>query len=84
MKEEFEIDERFDSIEFKLNLIQQNSEFYLQVLQEENSSTVELIIITLICLEGLLMIVEMSGLGEAFFKSWLAGSDFADSLRPRT
>ena len=84
LKEEFEIDERFDSIEFKLNLIQQNSEFYLQVLQEENSSTVELIIITLICLEGLLMIVEMSGLGEAFFKSWLAGSDFADSLRPRT
>ena len=71
LKEEFEIDERFENIEFKLNLIQENSEFFLQVLQEENASTVEWIIISLICLEGVLMIVEMSGLGQAFFQSWL-------------
>lgn len=83
LKEEFEIEERFESIEFKLNLIQQNSEFFLQILQEENSSTLEWIIIALICLEGVLMIVEMSGLGEAFFQSWLSDSALAMSHLPQ-
>ena len=85
LKEEFEIDERFECIEYKLNLIQENSEFFLQILQEENASTVEWIIIALICLEGVLMIVEMSGLGQVFFQNWLLAdsSILTDSLLPR-
>jgi uncharacterized Rmd1/YagE family protein len=67
MKEEFEIDDRFDHIEFKLNLIQQNAKFFLEVLQHQKSSNLEWVIVILITLECGLMCVEMSGMGEAFF-----------------
>ena len=74
LKDEFELEEQFENIEFKLRLIQQNAKFFLQMLHEENSHTVEWIIIALIVLEGALMIVEMSGLGEIFFQRLLSGN----------
>ena len=67
MREEFDIDRRFDYIEFKLNLIQQNAKFFLQVLANQKSDSLEYIIIVLISLECVLMCIEMSGLGEPLF-----------------
>ena len=67
MKEEFEIDDRFDHIEFKLNLIQQNAKFFLEVLQSQNSNSLEWIIVWLIGIECVIMCVDMSGLGPSVF-----------------
>ncbi len=51
-------------IEFKLNLIQQNAKFFLEVLHAQKSNTLEWVIIMLISLECVLMILDMSGWGE--------------------
>jgi len=64
MKDEFEIDGRFEHIEFKLNLIQQNAKFFLEILQSQKSNALEWIIIVLIAFECVLMILEMSGIGS--------------------
>lgn len=69
MKSEFDIDMRFEHIEFKLNLIQQNAKFFLEVLSQQKSNTLEWIIIVLIMFECVLMCMEMSGVGEHFFGS---------------
>ena len=50
-------------IEFKLNLIQQNSKFFLEVLHAQKSNTLEWVIIVLIGFECVLMILDMSGAG---------------------
>ena len=68
MKIEFDIDQRFEHIEFKLNLIQQNAKFFLEVMAENKSNTLEWIIIILILFECILMCLEMSGAGPAFFE----------------
>ena len=67
MKHEFEIENRFEDIEFKLNLIQQNAKFFLEILHNQKTDTLEWIIIVLIAFECILMILEMSGLGEGLF-----------------
>ncbi|KAL3938700.1 MAG: hypothetical protein SGBAC_006433, partial [Bacillariaceae sp.] len=72
MKFEFDIDMRFEQIEFKLNLIQTNAKFFLEVLSEQKSNTLEWIIIVLILFECILMCAEMSGAGEVFFASMAA------------
>eukprot|EP00555_Chaetoceros_dichaeta_P015117 CAMPEP_0198262072 /NCGR_PEP_ID=MMETSP1447-20131203/10638_1 /TAXON_ID=420782 /ORGANISM="Chaetoceros dichaeta, Strain CCMP1751" /LENGTH=504 /DNA_ID=CAMNT_0043950173 /DNA_START=149 /DNA_END=1662 /DNA_ORIENTATION=+ len=64
MKDEFEIDGRFEHIEFKLNLIQQNAKFFLEILQSQKSNALEWIIIVLIAFECVLMILDMSGIGS--------------------
>lgn len=76
MKEEFEIDSRFEQIEFKLNLIQQNAKFFLEVLQSQKSNSLEWIIVVLIGLECVIMCIDMSGMGQTLFQymslpSWL-------------
>jgi uncharacterized Rmd1/YagE family protein len=65
LKSEFEIDERFDMIEFKLSLIQDNAKFFLEVLQSQKSNNLEWIIVFLITVECFLMCVEMSGFSES-------------------
>lgn len=67
LKEEFEIDQRFEHIEFKLNLIEQNAKFFLEVLTHNKSTSQEWIIIVLIAFEATLMCLEMSGYGPTFF-----------------
>jgi uncharacterized Rmd1/YagE family protein len=67
MKEEFDIYQRFEHIEFKLNLIQQNAKFFLEVLANQKSNSLEWIIIILIMFECGLMCLEMSGAGEVAF-----------------
>uniref|UniRef100_A0A7S1Z1N5 DUF155 domain-containing protein n=1 Tax=Ditylum brightwellii TaxID=49249 RepID=A0A7S1Z1N5_9STRA len=71
MKEEFEIEDRFEHIEFKLNLIQQNAKFFLEVLHAQKTNSLEWIIIVLISFECSLMCLEMSGLGGTFFQAIL-------------
>lgn len=65
LKEEFEIDSRFDHIEFKLNLIQNNAKFFLEVLQSQKSNTLEWIIVVLIAMECVIMTADMAGVGES-------------------
>lgn len=67
MRKEFDLDERFKHIEFKLNLIQQNAKFFLEVLHAQKSNTLEWVIIVLISFECVLMCLDMSGLGAQFF-----------------
>jgi uncharacterized Rmd1/YagE family protein len=67
MREEFDIDQRFEHIEFKLNLIQQNAKFFLEVLANQKSNSLEWIIIVLIMFECVLMCMEMSGAGSVVF-----------------
>jgi uncharacterized Rmd1/YagE family protein len=67
MREEFDIDQRFEHIEFKLNLIQQNAKFFLEILAHQKSNMLEWIIIVLISFECVLMCMEMSGVGGIFF-----------------
>jgi uncharacterized Rmd1/YagE family protein len=59
MREEFDIDQRFEHIEFKLDLIQQNAKFFLEILAHQKSNSLEIIIIVLIAFECILMIAEM-------------------------
>lgn len=63
LKEEFELDERFSHVTFKLNLIQQNAKFFLDILHNKKSNTLEWIIIVLIGFECALMCLDMSGIG---------------------
>jgi len=67
MREEFDIDRRFEHIEFKLNLVQENAKFFLEVLANKKSNSLEWIIIVLILLECVLMCIEMSGMGGPLF-----------------
>lgn len=67
MKEEFDIEQRFEHIEFKLNLIQQNAKFFLEVMAHQKSNSLEWIIIVLISFECILMCMEMSGAGPTVF-----------------
>jgi len=67
LRDEFEIESRFDHIEFKLDLIQQNAKFFLEVLHSQKSNSLEWCILILILFECVLMIMEMSGFGEIFF-----------------
>ena len=60
LRDEFEIEDRFRKIEFKLNLIQQNSKFFLEVLATDKSNTLEWIIIILISIEIAVMTVEIA------------------------
>lgn len=67
LREEFEILERFEHIEFKLDLIQQNAKFFMEVLHNQKSYALEWTIAALISFECLLMILEMSGSGAPMF-----------------
>lgn len=57
-------------IEFKLNLIQENAKFFLEVMHSQKSNTLEWVIIVLISFECVLMILDMSGWGERMLSGW--------------
>lgn len=64
-----ELDDRFENIEFKLNLIQNNAKFFLEVLHHQKSNNLEWIIVALILAECVLMCIEMSGMGHVLFSA---------------
>ncbi|KAH7442775.1 hypothetical protein KP509_02G001100 [Ceratopteris richardii] len=51
LREEYELDERFESFDFKVEIIQHNVRFFLEVLQNRKSNSLEWIIIFLIAAE---------------------------------
>ena len=57
MKDEFEIALKFDRLEYKLNLIQQNAKFFLELKHHEKSNSFEWIIMVLITFECVLMVL---------------------------
>jgi len=59
LREEFEVDRRFKNVDFKLNLIQHNCEFFLDIIQNERSDNLEWIIIALISVEICLSLYEI-------------------------
>jgi uncharacterized Rmd1/YagE family protein len=69
MIKEFELDDRFELIQFKLDLIQENSKLFLEVIQHQKSASLEWIIVVLILFECILMCLEMSGQGSVLFDS---------------
>lgn len=69
MRSEFEIESRFENLEFKLNLIQQNAKFFLEILHNSKSQTLEWVIIILITFECIIMLMDMSGLGPSVLGS---------------
>lgn len=69
MTVEFDIDDRFELIQFKLDLIQQNSKLFLEVIQHQKSASLEYIIVVLIGFECVLMCLDMSGQGAVMFET---------------
>lgn len=69
LKSEFELEERFDQISYKLQLIQDNAKFFLDVLQSQKSNSLEWIIVILISVECVIMCTDMSGYGEVVFST---------------
>jgi uncharacterized Rmd1/YagE family protein len=70
LKSEFEIEDRFENIEFKLDMIQQNAKFFMEVLHNQKSNKLEWIIIVLIGVECVLMFMDMSGTGTTFLSGF--------------
>lgn len=68
MTTEFDIDDRFELIQFKLDLIQQNSKLFLEVIHHQKSASVEWVIVGLIGVECVLMCLDMSGQGSVMFE----------------
>ena len=51
LREEFEVEPRFSNLKYKLNLIQDNTKFFLEVMHNQKSNMLEWIIIVLISAE---------------------------------
>ena len=60
LRKDFELEDRFDHLDYKLNLIQTQVKFYLEILQNRKSDTLEWIIIVLISMEILVSLYDMS------------------------
>ena len=59
LKHDFEIQQRFNALETKLTLMQQSTEFLLEVLHNQKSDKLEWIIIILIMVEVIISLVEL-------------------------
>lgn len=59
MRDDFEFNERFHALEFKLTHVQEQTKFFLEVLHNQKSDKLEWIIIILITFEILLGLYEM-------------------------
>jgi uncharacterized membrane protein len=75
------LDDRFENIEFKLNLIHNNAKFFLEVMHHQKANNLEWIIVVLILAECILMCIEMSGYGEALFHSIVSVVPFLAPLQ---
>ncbi|CEF98343.1 Protein of unknown function DUF155 [Ostreococcus tauri] len=60
LRQDFELEERFQDLDYKLNLIQTQVKFYLEILQNRKSDALEWIIIVLISLEICVSLYDMS------------------------
>ena len=51
LREEFEVESRFNNLKYKLNLIQDNTKFFLEIMHNQKSNMLEWVIIVLISAE---------------------------------
>ena len=51
LRDEFDLEQRFKNLEFKLNLMQHSTKFFIEVMANQKSDTLEWIIIILISAE---------------------------------
>ena len=58
MRKMFELDDRFQALQFRLNFINDSSAMILEVIQHRRATRLELIVIWLIAIEGLIMLAE--------------------------
>lgn len=56
---EFEISERFAAVDFKLQLVEQNTKFFLEVMHSQKSDSLEWAIIALLICEIILCLYEV-------------------------
>ena len=59
LREEFELDGRFENLKYKLNLIQDNTKFFLEIMHNQKSDMLEWTIIVLISFEIVLSSMEL-------------------------
>ncbi|CEO97164.1 hypothetical protein PBRA_005769 [Plasmodiophora brassicae] len=59
LREEFEISERFAAVDFKLQLVEQNTKFFLEVMHSQKSDSLEWAIIALLICEIILCLYEV-------------------------
>jgi len=59
LREEFELDGRFENLKYKLNLIQDNTKFFLEIMHNQKSDMLEWTIIVLISFEIILSSMEL-------------------------
>jgi uncharacterized Rmd1/YagE family protein len=62
LRQDFEIDSRYKDLEMKLDIVNANSRFFLEILQNQKSTKLEWIIIILIAAE---IIIGLAGLGTS-------------------
>ena len=76
MRDEFEIAERFRAVDFKIELIQHNTKFFLEVLHNQTAGRLEWAIVILLIIEILLCVYEaMQRIRFRELKQSLLGSD---------
>lgn len=71
MRGEFELEQRFSNMGYKLQLVHENTKFFLEVQQAQHSGRLEWIIIFLIAAEIVISLVEHS----SDIKQWLVGDE---------
>lgn len=59
LRSELEMENRFETLDMKLNLVQDNLKYFLEILQNRKSDTLEWIIIILIGVEIALSVYEL-------------------------
>jgi len=59
LRSELEMENRFETLDMKLNLVQDNLKYFLEILQNRKSDTLEWIIIILIGVEIVLSVYEL-------------------------
>jgi uncharacterized Rmd1/YagE family protein len=60
LRHEFELEQRFRRIDFKLNLIQHNTKYFLEIMHNQKSDKLEWTIIVLIAVEILVSLADMA------------------------
>ncbi len=60
MRSEYELKDRFSHLEWKLNLIQRNTKFFLEILHNQKSDNLEWTIIILIAFEIAVSLADMA------------------------
>ncbi len=59
LRKDFELDSRFKDLSMKLDIVKENTQFFMEMLHNQKSSRMEVIIIVLIAIE---VVIGISGL----------------------